>query len=227
MLSFISRYFAGYLSHCRSPYRNRCLHRKRADALVAGDAQLFVTDTIPDVRSTHLQFVFDVKLTAPVNISSQWHLRTGPEHALSQSGFLLTAETSKYSKHEDPYARMGLGFLAFVISTFGVMSPTLIRYLTLLADHKVAVSDQHRALQHLDALTTSAARKLRARYLSELFAQVSAAAVNATVMRLLGTAFLPHAPPVHRLPPRPAAPPDPAVLRHSGPPPTSRLSSSS
>ncbi len=51
--------------------------------------------------------------------------------------FLQHAEPDKYTRHEESYALEGLGFLAFAVSSFGVLGRTLLRFLSLLADLKM------------------------------------------------------------------------------------------
>ena len=93
-----------------------------------------MTDTVAGIHTKHTQFVFDVEVAAPVNAQSQWARFADSAHLLKEDGFFRSAERKKYTKHEEPYARLNIGVLAFAVSSFCVLGPTLLRYLALLAE---------------------------------------------------------------------------------------------
>ena len=53
-------------------------------------------------------------------------------------------EAHKFGKHEGNYAALNLGLLALAVSTFGLLDPTFIRFLSLLAAAKVASFVEYR-----------------------------------------------------------------------------------
>ena len=92
-----------------------------------------VKDTISDLQQEYRQFVADVRIGAPFKGTGDWKDQVAPQDILSPNGFMQNLEKLKYNSHEEAYARQGYGFLALVVSTFGVLGPTLIRYLAMLA----------------------------------------------------------------------------------------------
>jgi hypothetical protein len=122
--------------------------------------------------------------------------------------FLSKVETVKYSKHEEAYALQGLGFLAFAVSSFGALGPTLLRFLSLLADLKLAKFRRFREEFHLEGLTPNDSATARAQYLSLLFSSVCDAIAKATIMRLVGRGHPPAALSFQRV-----------SLQHLAPPP--------
>ena len=102
---------------------------------------------------------------------------------------LLAREAHKFGKHEGNYAALtrNLGFLALAVSTFGLLGPTFIRFLSLLAAAKVTSFIEYRSHQHLHVLSKDELPRLKAQYLSAMFAHIGDATAKGTIMRFMGT----------------------------------------
>ncbi len=175
--------------------RSRFSHvnsQKRADCLVKGSGALRVTDNVANSKQSYETFLFDVCIPCPVKASSEWHPNTAYD-ANGSNLFLQDAESAKYSKHEAAYAIQSLGFLAFAVSSFGVLGPTLLRFLTLLADLKMQRYSEFRSALDLFSMTPRQHDAIRAQYLSGLFSSVGDAIAKATIMRLVGRGHAPSA----------------------------------
>jgi hypothetical protein len=204
--------------------RRQCTHltsQARADILVRTN-ELAITDRVQGHGSARKQFVIDVKTVAMVDGNGVWDERWNPATSHHDNPGLLTAEQTKYRKHEAQYAQTGHSFVAFVCSCFGALGPSAIRYLWVLAMLELR---QQEALQHaqgLDPLDDSERAQFHANCYRSSSARVAAAMAKATFMRLTGTPSLPIVPPVPRqhlahnlqgpsdtrnLGPRPPAPP--------------------
>ena len=105
----------------------------------------------------------------------------------------MKKNTIQYNKHEAPYAVQNLGFLAFAVSSFGVLGPTLLRFLTVLADIKIQRYSDLRTELELSGVTPRQHDAIRAQYLSGLFSAVGDAIAKATIMRLVGRGHAPFA----------------------------------
>ena len=146
----------------------------------------------------------DVRIGAPVKRTGEWKDRVTPQDILCPRGFMQNLKKLKYDSYEEAYARQGFGFLALVVSTFGVLGPTLIRYPAMLVLCRAENYCRFRDQTHLDGFSASQFANLRARYLSEIFAHICDAAAKATVMRLVGCGI--PADPSFRHVPLPASP---------------------
>jgi hypothetical protein len=175
--------------------RSRFSHvnsQKRADCYVKGSAALTVTDNVPTMKQSYDTFLFDVCIPCPVKATSEWHPNTAYD-ANGSNAFLQDAESAKYSKHEAAYAIQNLGFLAFAVSSFGVLGPTLLRFLTLLADLKMQRYLEFRSNLALLGMPPRQHDAIRAQYLSGLFSSIGDAIAKATIMRLVGRGHAPSA----------------------------------
>jgi hypothetical protein len=179
--------------------RRQCTHlisQARANILVRTN-ELAITGRVQGHGSAQKQFVIDVKTVAMVDGNGVWDEKWNPATSHHDNHGLLTAEQTKYCKHEAQYAQMGHSFVAFVCSCFGALGPSAIRYLWVF---KLAMLElrQHEALWHaqgLDPLDDSERAQFRVR--RSRSARVAAAMAKATVMRLTGTPALPTVPPFH------------------------------
>ena len=163
VLDALGRYASGVPSHLGSG--------KRADALVVGDDQFTVHDRAPSCFGEHKSFLFDVTIAAPINSQSVWSSQTSADQL--SSGFLVSAEKLKYDKHEHEYARLDYGFLAFAVSPFCVLGPTLIRYLACLAVRKREQYSALRARHQLAPIDPKWMTQAQAKNLSAMFAHVT------------------------------------------------------
>ena len=77
----------------------------------------------------------------------------------------------------------------------GLLGPTFIRFLSLLAAAKVASFVEYRSHQHLRQLSEDELPRLKAQYLSAMFAHIGDATAKGTIMRFLGTPQPPLIPP--------------------------------
>ena len=199
--------------------------RKRADGFVQGSEHFLVVDKIPSIQSEHENFLFDLKIVSPLTALSTWKDRT--DAADLDEGFLAKAQNAKYTKHEHAYARLSYGFLAFTASSFCVMGPTLLKFLSALSVHKTMRDPFLRSRLNLPDLDPKWIQPARAKYLSNLFAQVTDALAKAALMRINGVDF---APAVTRSYPRSLplhADSYSQVLSAGGPPPSSSTTLSS
>ncbi len=110
----------------------------------------------------------------------------------------MAREAQKFGKHEGKYAALNLGFLALAVSTFGLLGPTFIRFLSFLAAAKVASFIEYRSHQHLRELSEDELPRLKAQYLSAMFAHIGDATAKGTIMRFMGTPQPPLVPPFPR-----------------------------
>ena len=110
---------------------------------------------------------------------------------------LPSSERAKYSKHEEAYTNISLGFLAFALSSFCVFGNDLVRYLWMLARIETTTLIDIRTRQGLLPLTDAEVGKVRGRCFSASLARIGHAASKATAMRIAGTPCLPvlHPPP--------------------------------
>ena len=157
---------------------------QHADCVVNGGDSLPVKDTVARIGQSHSKHLFDVRIACPVTTNNIWKVK--PRSANGIDPFLTEVEAEKYEKHETPYAQMGLGFLAFAVSSFCVLGPTLLRYLAILANLKVSKYRAFREQYQLTELPASHATSLQSQYLSVMFAHVCDATAKATFMRLCG-----------------------------------------
>ena len=120
--------------------------------------------------------------------------------------FMHRSEREKYVKHEAAYAPLGHAFLAFVLSPFGVLGPSLIRFSAQLAQIKLTRCENYRELRNLPPFSPAELGQLRAKFLSAIFSRFTHLALQAAVMRLTGRGVPPIAPqyrwinPLHRIP---------------------------
>ena len=131
--------------------RRQCTHltsQARGDILVRTN-ELVITDRVQGHGSARKQFVIDVKTVAMVDGNGVWDERWNPATSHHDNPGLLTAEQTKYRKHEAQYAQTGHSFVAFVCSCFGALGPSAIRYLWVLAMLELR---QHEALRHAQGL---------------------------------------------------------------------------
>ena len=125
-----------------------------------------------------------------------------PRSANGVDPFLTEVEAEKNEKHETPYAQMGLGFLAFAVSSFCLLGPTLLRYLALLANLKVSKYRAFREQYQLTDLRASHSASLQSQYLSMMFVHICDATANSAktaFMRLSGRGHPPLAPSFQRV----------------------------
>ena len=180
--------------------RRQCTHltsQARGDILVRTN-EVEITDRAQGHGTARKNFVIDVKTVAMVDGNGVWDERWNTATSQHDNPGLLTAEQTKYRKHEAQYAQTGHSFVAFVCSCFGALGPSAIRYLWVLAMLELR---QHEALRHaqgLDPLDDSERAQFRANCYRSSSARVAAAMAKATVMRLTGTPSLPTVPPVPR-----------------------------
>ena len=104
---------------------------------------------------------------------------------------LPSSERAKYSKHEEAYTNISLGFLAFALSSFCVFGNDLVRYLWMLARIETTTLIDIRTRQGLLPLTDAEVGKVRGRCFSASLARIGHAASKATAMRIAGTPCLP------------------------------------
>ena len=91
-----------------------------------------------------------------------------------------------------------LGFLALAVSTLGLLGQTFIRFLALLAAAKIASFVEYCSHQRLRELSPDELSRLRAQYLSAMFAHIGDAAAKGTIMRFMGIPQAPLIPPPPR-----------------------------
>jgi hypothetical protein len=84
-----------------------------------------------------------------MEIINVWDERRNTATSQHANPGLLTAEQTKYRKHEAEYAQTGHSFVAFVCSCFGELGTSAIRYLWVLAMLELR---QHGALRHAQGL---------------------------------------------------------------------------
>jgi hypothetical protein len=75
----------------------------------------------------------------------------------------------KYVKHEATYALLGHAFLAFVLSPFGVLGPSLISFSAQLAQIKLQRCENCRELRNLPPFSPAESGQLLAKLLSAIF----------------------------------------------------------
>ena len=96
--------------------------------------------------------------------------------------FMYRSEREKYNKHEAAYAPLGHAFLAFVLSPFGVLGPSLIRFSAQLAQIKLTRYENYRELRNLPPFSPAELGQLRAKFLSAIFSRFTHLALQAAVM---------------------------------------------
>jgi hypothetical protein len=180
-------------STLRSTYRH-LTSGKVADAFIDGGGHLSVTDALPTSGLQHPKFMVDVTVYSPIATNGTWDGHSNAEGTWTSTA-LLAREAHKFGKHEGNYAALDLGFLALAVSTFGLLGPTFIRFLSLLAAAKVTSFVEYRSHQHLRQLSEDELPRLKAQYLSAMFAHVGDATAKGTIMRFLGTPQPPLVPP--------------------------------
>ena len=101
---------------------------------------------------------------------------------------------------------LGHAFLAFVLSPFGVLGPSLIRFSAQLAQIKLRRCDNYRQLRNLPPFSPAELGQLRAKFLSAIFSRFTHLALQAAIMRTTGRGVSPIAPQyrwinaLHRIP---------------------------
>ena len=170
---------------------------KMADAFIDGRGHLSVTDSLPAHGLTHSKFMVDVTVHCPIATNGTWHGHLNADGTWSSTD-LLTRESQKFQKHEASYAVQSLGFLALAVSTFGLLGQTFIRFLALLAAAKIASFVEYRSHQRLRELSPDELSRLRAQYLSAMFAHIGDAVAKGTIMRFMGIPQPPLIPPPPR-----------------------------
>jgi hypothetical protein len=100
----------------------------------------------------------------------------------------------KYVKHEATYALLGHAFLAFVLSPFGVLGPSLISFSAQLAQIKLQRCENYSELRNLPRFSPAESGQLLAKLLSAIFSSFMHLALQAAVMRLTGSGVPPNAP---------------------------------
>ena len=85
-----------------------------------------ITDRAQGHGTARKNFVIDVKTVAMVdgNGSGVWDEMWNPATIHHDNPGLLTAEQTKYHKHEAQYAQTGHSFVALVCSCFGALGPS-------------------------------------------------------------------------------------------------------
>jgi hypothetical protein len=154
----------------RSNYRH-LTSGKVADAFIDGGGHLSVTDALPTSGLQHPKFMVDVTVHSPIATNGTWDGHLNAEGTWTSTA-LLSREAHKFGKHEGNYAALNLGFLALAVSTFGLLGPTFIRFLSLLAAAKVTSFIEYRSHQHLRELSEDELPRLKAQYLSAMFAHI-------------------------------------------------------
>ena len=111
---------------------------------------------------------------------------------------LHSAEQQKYKKHEEAYANLSIGFLAFATSCFGVLGDSLVRFLFALATVESKVLNNQRRQQGLPCLDGDDLSSVTAHNFQSSIARVTLATMRATSARLTGRSSQPrvHPPPV-------------------------------
>ena len=170
---------------------------KVADALIKSQGKIQIVDQVPRHKNNHEDFLFDVTIDAMVQTDGKWKGRVNPGNGEWEDTVLPAAENEKYRKHEEAYANLSLGFLAFSLSCFCVFGNDLIRYLWVLARLETKAHEDLRATQQLIPFTIQETGQLRARCMAASMARIGHAAAKATAMRISGTPCLPilHPPP--------------------------------
>jgi len=169
----------------------------RGDGVVHGNGDLQVKDEISRSRVLHDDFVFDVTVDSAIKGTGVW---TGSRDRQTQKWkhtALACAENEKYRKHEEGYANVSLGFLAFAVSSFGVLGDGLVRFLFVLARLEARKISQH-LQQHGGApLSDAAMSQTSASNFQASLARVTLAVCRATAARLTGRSSQPrvHPPP--------------------------------
>ena len=178
---------------------------KHADGMLRCADLMTIRDNVQAFGREHESFVFDVKVVSPLSQTNGWLIRP-PSAPNEDQPFMHRSEREKYIKHEAAYAPLGHAFLAFVLSPFGVLGPSLIRFSAQLAQIKLTRCENYRQLRNLPPFSPAELGQLRAKFLSAIFSRFTHLALQAAVMRLTGRGVPPIAPqyrwinPLHRIP---------------------------
>ena len=163
---------------------------KVADAFIQVEGKITVRDSCQRHQQIHPNFLFDVTVDGMVSTDGVWNGKFDADGKWEDT-VLPKAEAEKYHKHEEAYANISLGFLAFALSSYCVLGNDLVRYLWVLARWEAATLSQARTAQGLPAFTPEQLGQLRGRNFSASLARIAHAATKATAMRLTGTPNLP------------------------------------
>jgi hypothetical protein len=165
---------------------------KRADGVVFPDGDLTVTDAFHGLGQAHPIFTFDVTLDSIVDGTGKWKGRRDSRDRMQWlHNALENAERDKYGKHEEGYARIDLGFLAFAASSFVVLGDTLVRFLFVLARTEARLLAKQQRQQGSAAMSEEALSNVTAHNFQAGLARISLAVCRATSARLSGV-FLPN-----------------------------------
>ena len=173
-----------------------------ADAYIDGMGKITVKDQVPRHAQEHNEFLFDVTIDAVVQMDGKWQGHFNANGQWEDTA-LQSFERAKYRKHEEAYANISLGFLAFALSCFCVLGNNLVQYLWVLARLETQLEslvDLH-TRQGLRPLTDEEVGQVRGRCFSASLARIGHAASKATAMRLAGTPCLPVLHPPQERPP--------------------------
>ena len=162
---------------------------KRGDLALTTNGQLEITNVVE--RRPRSDLILDIKIVAVVSSEGDWHARLSPTRTRLLNSVLQKAEQVKFNKHEANYAAISRSFLPFVVSCFGALGHTAIRFLDALAFLETRQNDDLRAQAGLDPLDPKDRSQFRARCYRQSCTRIAAAQVKATVMRLTGEPSLP------------------------------------
>ena len=98
------------------------------------------------------EFIIDVKVCSMVSANGDWKSRWNPDRTKFLNPSLAQKEQSKDTKHASNYAKIGYGFLPFVLGSFGGIGNSAARFLQALAFCETQQNDDLRAKTGLPLL---------------------------------------------------------------------------
>ena len=163
--------------------------KKRGDLAISTNGQLEITNVVD--RLPRSELMLDIKIVAVVSSERDWHARWNQEKTKMLNPTMQNAEKTKFTKHEANYAAISRSFLPFVVSCFGALGPSAMRFMDALAFLETRQNDALRAKAGLDPIDPMDRSQFRARCFRQSCTRIAAAQVKATVMRLTGEPSLP------------------------------------
>ena len=163
--------------------------QKRGDIAVTSHQNIQIVPSFDHLPRS--EFIIDVKVCSMVSANGDWKSRWNPDRTKFLNPSLAQKEQSKDTKHASNYAKIGYGFLPFVLGSFGGIGNSAARFLQALAFCETQQNDDLRAKTGLPPLDPSDRSQFRAQCLRYSSARISAALAKATVLRLTGAPNLP------------------------------------
>jgi hypothetical protein len=157
-------------------------------------------------RAKHSQFLYDVHTKSVVHGNGHWSGERDRTTGEWKHNALEKAEHEKYLKHAEPYANLSLGFLAFAVSSFGVLGDDLLRFLWDLAtlrarkDHPSPPPSSASADDDPERAYAAILGASRARHFAAATTRVGLVAFKAGVARITGSLYAPHLRPLRHPP---------------------------